>query len=303
VRIFSRRSSDVTRSLPEIAELVSRELRAEKAIVEGEVIAIDQEGFPLPFQTLLQRFRREREVERMVREVPLQLQLFDVLYLDGKSLIDESQSNRRLRLKQIAGSIELTEHLLTDDPKAGEEFLDRSLRAGHEGLMAKDPGSPYTPGIRGKLWLKIKPVLEPLDLVILGAELGYGRRRAWLSDYYLAAKDERTGEFEVVGKTFKGLTDDEIREMTRRLQELVVRREVRRVWVLPRVVVEVAYNEIQRSPRYPCGMALRFARITKIRDDKSADEVDTLEKIREIYARQIKKHSLPTNRRMKSVTH
>jgi DNA ligase-1 len=290
VRIFSRRLTDVTHSLPEIIRLIVEELRAGEAIVEGEVIAVDKEGFPIPFQFLLHRFKRERDVERMVREVPLKLQIFDLLYLDGESLVDASQECRRRKLEQIAGKIELTERLLTSSPEAGQEFLNQAFRAGHEGLMAKEPGSPYTPGIRGKRWLKIKPVLEPLDLVIVGAEFGYGRRRAWLSDYYLAARDERTGKFEVVGKTFKGLTDEEMREMTRRLQELAVKREPRRVWVLPRIVVEVIYNEIQRSSKYPCGMALRFARIKRIRDDKLPDEANTLEEIRKIFVKQVKKH-------------
>lgn len=290
VKVFSRRLTDVTESLPEIVEFVSRELRAEEAIAEGEVIGVGEDGFPLPFQSLLQRFRREREVERMMCEIPLELRLFDLLYLDGENLVDAPYEQRRERLEQISGSIELTEQLLTADSAEGEEFLDRATRAGHEGLMAKKLGSPYTPGIRGKRWLKIKMLLEPLDLVIVGAEFGYGRRHEWLSDYYLAARDEGTGKFEVIGKTFKGLTDEEIQEMTRRLEELEVRREGRKVEVLPRIVVEVAYNEIQRSSKYPCGMALRFARITRIREDKSPEEADTLERVKEIYEKQVKDH-------------
>jgi len=289
IRIFSRRLSDVTTSLPEIVDLASRELKANEAIVEGEVIAVDKWGSPLPFQSLLQRFRREREVERMIREIPVKLQLFDLLYLDGRSLVDLPYEERRERLKSIAGEIELTEQMMTSRPDVGKDFLERAMRAGHEGLMAKRPGSPYTPGIRGKLWLKIKPTLEPLDLVIVGAEFGYGRRHEWLSDYYLAARDEATGKFEIIGKTFKGLTDEEIREMTRELQKLVVRAEGRRIWVLPKIVVEVTYNEIQRSPKYPSGMALRFARITQLRPDKSPIEADTLARVRQIFEGQIKR--------------
>ena len=138
--------------------------------------------------------------------------------------------------------------------------------------------------------MKIKPVLEPLDLVIVGADCGYGRRREWLSDYYLAARDERTKGFEIVGKTFKGLTDRELIEMTSRLKELALRWEGRRVWVKPQVVVEVAYNEIQRSSKYPCGMALRFARISRIREDKGPADADTIRRVEEIYRTQIKKH-------------
>jgi DNA ligase-1 len=163
------------------------------------------------------------------------------------------------------------------------------MDAGHEGLMAKRLDGSYAPGIRGKRWLKIKPVLDPLDLVIVGAEWGYGRRHEWLSDYYLAAKNDETGEFQTVGKTFKGLTDAEIIEMTGRLKELTIRVEPRKVIVVPKIVVEVAYNEVQKSPTYDCQMALRFARITRVRDDKSPEQADTIQRIREIYESQFSK--------------
>jgi DNA ligase-1 len=163
------------------------------------------------------------------------------------------------------------------------------MDAGHEGLVAKKLDSEYTPGIRGKRWLKIKPVLEPLDLVIVAAEYGYGRRHEWLSDYYLAARNAETGEFLMVGKTFKGLTDAEIIEMTKRLKELTIKEEGRRVVVIPKIIVEVLYNEIQKSPKYKCGMALRFARISRTREDKTAEEADTIQKVREIYEKQFLK--------------
>ena len=152
--------------------------------------------------------------------------------------------------------------------------------------MAKLPNSPYLPGARGKLWLKFKPVPETLDLVIVGAEWGHGRRAKYLSDYYLAAWDGEKGKFEIVGKTFKGLTDEELAEMTERLKALETSTEGRRIWVRPEVVVEVAYNEIQKSPRYPCGMALRLARIVRIREDKRAQEADTIQRMRELFERQ-----------------
>ena len=154
--------------------------------------------------------------------------------------------------------------------------------------MAKKPDSPYLPGRRGKRWLKIKTILEPLDLVITAAEYGYGRRKGWLSDYYLAARDPETGEFLNIGKTFKGLTDAEIIELTQRLKESAVSQDGHRVNVIPKIVVEVAYNEIQQSPRYRSQMALRFARITRIRDDKTPEEADTIERVREIYDRQFR---------------
>jgi len=155
--------------------------------------------------------------------------------------------------------------------------------------MAKEVDSAYTPGIRGKRWLKIKPILEPLDLVIVAAEYGYGRRHGWLSDYYLAARDAGTGEFMEVGKTFKGLTDAEIIEMTRRLKETATEETMGRVVVVPSIVVEVAYNEVQKSPKYKCGMALRFARIIRVREDKGVEEADTIQRVREIYEKQFLK--------------
>ncbi|MEM2806661.1 MAG: ATP-dependent DNA ligase [Candidatus Bathyarchaeia archaeon] len=289
VRIFSRRLTDVTQSLPEIADIVKREVKAREAIMEGEVIAIDNKGHPIPFQHLMRRFKRVHEIEDVAETIPVRLYLFDVLYLNGESLISLPYLQRRQMLAENAGGIPLTKQIITDDVQEAEQFLKEAIDCGHEGLMAKRLNSEYTPGIRGKHWLKIKPILEPLDLVIVAAEYGYGRRREWLSDYYLAARDAETGEFLIVGKTFKGLTDSEIIEMTRRLKELAIKEEYRRVDVTPKIVVEVAYNEIQKSPKYKCGMALRFARITRIRDDKNPEEADTIQKVREIYQKQFLK--------------
>jgi len=289
VRIFSRRLTDVTESIPEIVESIRKGVKARDAILEGEVVALDKTGRPMPFQYLLKRFRRERDVGKMVREVPLGLYLFDLLYLDGDVLVDLGYLERRKKLSQIT-RLPLTKQLITVNPEYAKKFLEKALAEGHEGLMAKELASPYAPGMRGKRWLKIKPVLEPLDLVIVAAEYGYGRRHDWLSDYYLAARDSETGEFMVVGKTFKGLTDEEIIEMTRRLKQLVIKMEGRRVVVAPKIVVEVNYNEIQRSSKYKCGMALRFARITRIRDDKDSEDADTIQRVRKIYEMQVKKH-------------
>jgi len=289
VRIFSRRLTDVTGSLPEIVETASKGIRAKEVILEGEVIAIDNLGYPIPFQHLMRRFKRVYAIEDMVEKIPVKLYLFDILYLDGESLISVPYIQRRQTLAENAGQIPITKQIVTDKVKEAEQFLKEAIDAGHEGLMAKKVDSPYTPGIRGKRWLKIKPVLEPLDLVIVAAEWGYGRRHEWLSDYYLAARDAETGEFLAVGKTFKGLTDAEFIEMTRRLKELIIKEEPRRVVVIPKIVVEVTYNEIQKSPKYKCGMALRFARISRIREDKTPEEADTIQRVREIYERQFLK--------------
>jgi DNA ligase-1 len=289
VRVFSRRLTDVTQSLPEVVEAVKANVRADEAIVEGEVIAVDALGHPIPFQHLMRRFKRVHGVQDMAEKIPVRLYLFDVLFLDGESLITLPYVQRRKVLAENAGEISLTRQIVTDKEAVAETFLNDAMDAGHEGLMAKRLDSPYTPGTRGKRWFKIKPVLDPLDLVITAAEYGYGRRHGWLSDYYLAARDAATGEFLNIGKTFKGLTEAEIIEMTRRLKELTVRQERNRVVVLPKIVVEVAYNEIQRSPKYKSRMALRFARITRIRDDKSPEDADTIERVREIFEKQFAK--------------
>jgi len=286
VKIFSRRLTDVTGSLPEVVQLVTEQVKAREAILEGEVIAIGEDGAPMLFQHLMRRFRRVHEIEEMTKQIPVKLYLFDLLYFDGQNLINEPYVERRKKLKEIAENIQLTKQIVTNNLQEAENFLKEAIKKGHEGLVAKKLDSPYTPGIRGKRWFKIKEILEPLDLVIVSAEYGYGRRRGWLSDYYLAARDTESGELLKVGKTFKGLTDKEIIDMTQKLKELAVEEEHGRVIVVPKIVVEVAYNEIQKSPTYKCGMALRFARILRIRDDKSLEEVDTIQRVKEIYEKQ-----------------
>ena len=289
VKIFSRRLTDVTESFPEVVQLIRKESESREVIFEGEIIAVGEDGNPLPFQHLMRRFRRVRDIEEMAMKIPVELHLFDLIYLDGQSLIAETYVDRRKKLERIAGSIPLTKQIVTRDAVEAGEFLREAIDKGHEGLVAKKLDSPYTPGIRGKRWCKIKESLEPLDLAIVAAEYGYGRRHKWLSDYHLAARDPESGEFLVLGKTFKGLTDNEIIHMTKRLKELAVKQERGKVVVTPQIVVEVAYNEIQRSPRYKSGMALRFARIRRIREDKGPEEVDTIQRVRKIYEKQFEK--------------
>lgn len=289
VKIFSRRLKDVTRSLPEIVQKVRSSVKAEKAVLEGEVIAVGKDSNPMPFQHLMRRFTRIREIQHALKEMPIQLYLFDALYIDGVSLINEPYNLRRHRLTNVAGNIPLTKQIVTSNAETAEHFMKEAIEAGHEGLMAKKSESPYTPGIRGKGWFKIKETLEPLDLVIVAAEYGYGRRHGWLSDYCLAARDTESGDLLQVGKTFKGLTDAEIIKMTERLEKSAIGKEGHRVVVTPKIIVEVTYNEIQRSSTYKCGMALRFARISRIRNDKNLEAVDSIQKIRKIYEEQFEK--------------
>jgi DNA ligase 1 len=288
VQVFSRRLTDVTASLPEVVAAIKQNIPAQSAIVEGEVISLDNAGCPIAFQHLMRRFKRVRDVGGMMTKIPLTLYLFDILYLNGESLIAKPYIERRKVLSQNIGEIFLTSQMVTNQKSQAQGFLKKAIDAGHEGLMAKKTDSQYMPGHRGKRWLKIKPILEPLDLVITAAEYGYGRRKGWLSDYYLAAKDSATGEFLNIGKTFKGLTDAEIIELTRRLKESALDQDGHRVIVIPKIVVEVAYNEIQQSLKYMSQMALRFARITRIRDDKTPEEADTIGRVREIYDRQFR---------------
>ena len=282
VGIWTRRLSDVTRSLPDVAA-VARGLRGASFILDGEVVALDAEGRPLPFQELMRRFRRVHGVEALAREMPLALYLFDCLLADGRSLIDAPQAERWEALARVTDGRYLAERVLVDKVEAARTYHARALAAGHEGVMAKDPRSPYEPGGRGKRWFKLKTP-ETIDCVIVAAERGSGRRRGWLSNYHLAVSDGET--FADVGKTFKGLTDAEFGVMTERLHALALGDDGYTVRVRPEVVVEVEYNEIQRSPTYRSGMALRFARIARIREDKGPGQTTTLEELRALYERQ-----------------
>ena len=285
VRIFSRRLSDVTASIPEIVTLVKGAAAGKRVLLEGEVIAIDADGKPLPFQDLMRRFRRMHDVGDATAKIPLQLHLFDMLLLDDDELIDRRYAERREILERVLPRELLAPRIVSRDEAEIRGLFDKALAEGHEGLMAKALDSKYEVGKRGKKWFKLKRA-ETLDVAIVAADWGYGRRTGWLSNYHLAVRDEETGELLVVGKTFKGLTDNEFREMTMRLQELKSSETEFTVTVNPAVVVEVAYDEIQRSPHYRSGFALRFARITRIRGDKRINDVDTVQRLRKLYDQQ-----------------
>lgn len=288
VKIFSRHLSEVTPSFPELVVWVQTKIAADDFIVEGEVVAVNAEGRPLPFQELMRRFRRVHQIEETMNEVPVRLYLFDVLRVHGQSLIDRPYEERWQKLKEICDSNLLADRIIASNTKIAEQFLQQAMQAGHEGLMAKDLTSTYQPGARGKKWFKIKPA-EALDVVIVAADWGYGRRTGWLSNYHLAVRDSETGEFLVIGKTFKGLTDEEFQWMTETLQQLKISETDYTVYVRPQIVIEVAYNEIQRSPHYQSKFALRFARIKRIRTDKTPDQIDTLERLRQLYERQFER--------------
>lgn len=284
IRLFTRRLTDVTQSLPDVVALVLEHVKAEEVVIDCEAVSF-KDGKPLRFQDLVRRVRRREDVRRMAEEMPFEIRAFDVLYLNERILVDEPYEERWRRLEEVADPEILIERIVTGDLSEAESFYRRSIEAGNEGVVVKRLGSPYTPGARGKYWFKVKPA-ETLDLVIVGAEWGHGRRRGWLSDYYLAARDPESGEFLVVGKTFKGLTDAEFEELTRKLLELKVRDEVWRVWVKPLIVAEIAFSEVQKSPKYRSGYALRFARIVRLRPDKAPEEAATIHDIKRIYEEQ-----------------
>lgn len=288
-RIFSRRMNEITPSLPEITELAAR-LGSRAAIFDGEVIAVDSDGRPQAFQELMRRFGRVREIEKLRAEQPVRLYLFDILGLDGELLIDRPYAERIAALGEVAAgaSLELVTRIERPNLPEAEKFFTDAIADGFEGVVAKSLASAYTPGARGRGWVKIKHA-ETLDLVIVAAEWGYGRRHGWLSNYHLAARNEATGRMSEVGKTFKGLTDAEFEAMTERLLALKTEEAHGVVTVRPEVVVEVAYNDIQRSPQYEAGMTLRFARIIRIRDDKPAAEADTIATI----AREFERQAIP----------
>ncbi len=283
VRIFSRRLTEVTDSLPEVVDAIRSRVAVERVILEGEAVAFTDR--PLPFQEIMRRMTRVHGVDRTKEIIPIRLYLFDILLREGKVLIGLPYEERWSMLNETAPPDVIVPRLVTADPAEAAAFLDRALAEGHEGLVAKSLDGQYVVGKRGKRWLKIKRSVT-LDLVITAADWGYGRREGWLSDYYLGA---RSGEgFEVVGKTYKGLTDEEFERMTEKLLELKTVETHHTVRVTPEVVVEVAFDEIQRSPKYDSGVALRFARIKSIRSDKSPAEADTLATVKRMYEEQFR---------------
>lgn len=286
VKIFTRHLKDVTERLPEIVEILQG-VSIEEFVLEGEVFALDPGGRPLPFQVLMRRFGRRKGVEEHVSKIPVSIYFFDCLYRDGEVLFNVPYRERWRMLEDLVPLPFRIPRIRDPKMETLEEFLKESLESGHEGLMVKDLDSPYVAGMRGKHWLKIKPA-QSLDLVVIGAEWGHGRRKGWLSNYLLACRNPERGDFLPVGKTFKGLTDSEFRWMTERLLSMVKFQDQYMVFVDPRIVVEVTFNEIQKSPHYSSGFALRFARISRIRDEKGPLQADTIHRVRELFENQFK---------------
>lgn len=287
VRVYSRRLTDITEAFPEIAEELVK-LPVNRVLLEGEVIGVDQEGRPLPFQHIMRRLTRVHQIDRMMKTIPVRLHLFDCLMIEKELLVDSPYEVRwRALVDTVPGRL-LAKRLIPRSLDEGVSFFHEAIEGGHEGLMAKGISTTYGPGTRRKSWLKLK-LANTVDLVILAADWGYGRRHGWLSNYHLGVLDESIGKYVPVGKTFKGLRDQEFQSLTEELLSIQVEERGKTVLVEPKIVVEVAYNEIQRSPHYSSGIALRFARVTRIRFDKSPQQVTTLEMLRKLYEKESRK--------------
>jgi ATP-dependent DNA ligase I len=279
VRVYTRNLRDVTAAVPEVVEVV-RALPHREIILDGEAIALRADGTPWPFQVTMRRFGRKLDVDALRRELPIAPVFFDALYVDGEPLLDEPLSRRGTVLDSAVSQPWRVPRIVTTDPHDAAEFLECAIATGHEGVMAKALSGTYAAGRRGQAWIKVKRA-RTLDLVVLAAEWGHGRRHGTLSNLHLGAKDGKG--FVMLGKTFKGMTDEMLAWQTRRLLELEVARDAYTVYVRPELVVEIAFNDIQQSPQYPGGVALRFARVKRYRTDKSAADADTLATIRQIY--------------------
>jgi DNA ligase-1 len=270
VRIYTRNLNDITHALPGVVEAVLR-LPLKQAVLDGEALWMSERG-PAAFQDTVAQIDSEAPPEGITTFV------FDVLHLDGEDLLDTPLHERAAKLEALAPHLKIP-GLLTSDPEEGQRVLDESLRAGHEGVVVKDAASIYAAGRSGKAWRKVKPV-RTYDLVVLGAEWGHGRRQGWLSNLHLGARDPGTGEFVMVGKCFKGLTDELLQWQTKELLERETRRQGIAVLARPELVVEIALDGVQSSTRYPGGVALRFARVKRYRPDKNAAEADTIDDLR-----------------------
>ncbi len=290
IKIFTRKLEDVTKQFPDLVELAKKYIKAKNYIVEGEVIAYDfKENKPLPFQILSRRIKRKYDIEKMVKEIPIQANLFDIVYLEDE-VLSLPLKERRKKLEEIVESTEqlkTAEKIISKDENEVKKFYNEALAKGHEGIMMKNLEAPYRPGKRVGYMVKLKPTLENLDLVIVAAEWGEGKRSGWLTSFYVAAFDDKSQKLVEVGKVSTGVKEKDqsgvtYEELTNLLKPLIEKEEGKKVIVKPQVVVEVAYEEIQESPKYESGFALRFPRIVRLRLDKGVEDIDTISRIKRI---------------------
>jgi DNA ligase-1 len=294
IALFTRRLENVTKQFPDLVKLAKKAVKAKRCILDGEMIGIDKKtGKPLPFQQLSQRVQRKYDIEKMVMEIPIQDNLFDIIFINNRSLLDEPLKERRKVLEeivnQIQGKFQLGKRLVTKDLKKAEKFYKDALEQGQEGVIVKNLNSKYKPGRRVGYWLKVKPIMEPLDLVVVGAEWGTGKRASWLSSFILACRDPKKEKFLSCGMMGTGLTDEQFKKITKKLKPLIIGVQGRSVKLKPKIVFEIGYEEIQRSQKYESGFALRFPRLIRDRSaDKGPNETDTLSRLKNLYESQRK---------------
>ena len=291
VTLFTRRLENVTVQFPDIIAAIAEHVHAKDAILDAEVIGIDQAtGKWKPFQDISQRIKRKYDIAELVQSVPVMVNVFDILALNGKSMIDSPFSERRKAIEQVvspaSGRLQLAEQIITDSEEAVENFYKKALSLGNEGIMGKNLAAPYKPGSRVGFGVKIKPTLDPLDLVITAATWGEGRRVSWLSSFLLSCRDGNS--YREVGRVGTGIKELEgsgvtFQELTTLLKPLIVRESGNAVFLKPRVVVEVAFEEVQKSTAYNSGFALRFPRLLRLREDKPAREAATLAEVKGMY--------------------
>ncbi len=291
VWLYTRRLEDVTKQFPDVVKLAKEGIKAKECVIEGEALGIDPKtGKPLPFQILSQRVHRKYDIEKMAKEIPVQVNLFDAIYVDGELLIDKSFVERRKILekiiKPVPGKIQLAKQITTEDLKEAEKFYKSALEARQEGVMLKVLDSSYVFGRHVDGWIKIKPVMETLDLVIIGATWGEGARANWLTSFVLACRNPKSDKLLECGMMSTGLTEDEYKEMTKILKPLILNEKGKEVKVKPKIVVEVEYQEIQKSPTYSSGFALRFPAFKNFRPDRGPSDVDTISRVKKLYESQ-----------------
>ncbi|MEM2954905.1 MAG: ATP-dependent DNA ligase [Candidatus Nanoarchaeia archaeon] len=295
--IFTRRLEDVTNAFPDIVELAKKGLKAKEIIVDGETLGLDSKtGKPIPFQLLSTRIKRKYDIEKAIKEIPVQVNLFDILYLDGKNLFDKPLRERFEILKKnvctVPNKFRIADSLETKNLEEADKFYKKALAEGHEGLIVKNLDALYVPGrsVAGG-WLKVKPTLENLDLAIIGGIWGTGKRAGWIGSLILGARDSDTGEIKEIGMVGTGIKEKKIQpgdvtfaELTKMLKPLIIKEEGHTIWVKPKIIIEVSYEEIQKSPTYASGFALRFPRVIRLRLEK--EEPDDLERVKKIYEMQ-----------------
>lgn len=286
ITIYSRRLEDVTSSLPDLQKSIRSNVSAKSVILDGEAVAIGKDNRPMAFQEILRRFRRKYDISTTAEQIPLYLNLFDILYLNGESLIDVPLARRREKLEEACDKSIVAKQTITDNPAVIEIIYKEALLAGHEGVMLKNPESFYSPGKRGKNWLKMKPIMETLDLVVIGGEWGEGRRTRFIGSYLLACRDPNTEKFLPIGRVGTGISDEQLEDLTKLFKDMIILENGIHVDIEPKIVFEVAFEEIQKSPNYESGYALRFPRLVNVRSDKSIEDSDSIERIEQLYIRQ-----------------